>query len=452
MEKTLHLSKIIVTNDSNPILNGGLLIENNIVKQVSKKEDFGDLKNTSCEVIDHGNSLICPGFINLHTHLAYSNVDKLDGNSGLFPWLKKLVEQTHQWSENEYRNSILYGIKQSLSSGTTFIVENTPSILSAKELLKSSLKALIGLEVFGSDEKKADEIFEDYLEQVNKCHYRLDRESSLTTDIAQSLDSRLRRNDRTELTFSPHAPYDVSRPLWKMILDWAKKNNKPILTHLEESPAEKLWWQNKTGNAIDFWNHINKLEPKLKYWKQYESGIDFLDKNNLITNNLLATHLCQADKKDLKILKKYNVKLIHCPRSNYYLNNGTANLKLWDELGLLWGLGTDSLAGNDSLDLLEELRFTLNQQKITYNYIIPVKKAFETITLNGGKILSKSIGCLKPTFEADFLIYDIKTKEEKLCQDPYNLIIFNIENKKDLKEVWINGEKAWQRKKILHTI
>ena len=433
MQKTLHLSKIIVTNESDPIFNGGLVIENNLIKQVGKKEDFGDLKNTNCEAIDHGNSLICPGFINLHTHLAYSKIDKLDGTNGLFPWLKKLVNQTHLWTESDYKNSILYGIEQSLSTGTTFIVENTPSILSAQELLKSPLKGLVGLEVFGSDEEKSDEIFQQLLEieaiagQDKSCPY-------------------------IELTFSPHAPYDVSKPLWKKIIAWDEKNNRPILTHLEESPSEKSWWQNKTGDALNFWKHINKLEPKLKYWKKYNSGIDFLNKNNLITKNLLATHLCQADKKDLETLKKHNVKLVHCPRSNYYLNNGTANLKLWDELGLLWGIGTDSLAGNDSLDLLEELRFTLSQQKITYNHIIPVKKAFETITLNGGRILSKNIGCLKQGFEADFLIYDIKTKEEKLCQDPYNLIIVNVENKKDLKEVWINGQKAWQRKKILHTI
>ena len=460
MQQALHLSKIILTNDGNPIFNGGLLIEKGIIREVGKKEDFGDLTNRDFEIIDHGNSFICPGFINLHTHLLYSKVQIRNSSEGLFQWLAKLVDSVQDWSDNDYANSIRTGISTAIEAGTTFIVENTPSIMSANEIAKSPLKAIIGLEIFGSDEEKSDEIFEAYLEQINKCHSQLDRESSLTTDIAQSLDSRWSLssakagdgNDRTELTFSPHAAYDVSKPLWEKILEWSKQNNKPILTHLEESTAEKSWWQNKSGEAINFWKKINKLEPKLQYWKKYNSSIDFLNKNKLLSKNLIATHLSQANEEDLKTLKSSRVKLIHCPRSNYFLNSGTANLKLWDELGLLWGIGTDSLASNDSLDLLEELRFTLNQQQVIYNYKLSLKQAFEAITLSGGKILSRKIGCLKEGFEADFLIYNLNNKLEATNLDPYNLIIFNLNNKKDLEEVWINGKKAWIREAILNRI
>ena len=261
-------------------------------------------------------------------------------------------------------------------------------------------------------------------------------------------------NQFLDFTFSPHAPYDVSAPLWKKLINWAQENKKPLLTHLEESPQETIWWKNKRGEAIDFWGKINKLKPKLKYWKKYKSGIDFLEKNNLLSTNIIATHLCQADKEDLNALREFEIKLVHSSRSNFYLGNDTANLKLWNELGFLWGVGTDSLASNEDLDLLNEIKFIINRQNIIYDYKISAKDAFCAITSNAAKILNKDheIGCLKKGYFSDFLVY--KMKEKSLCTytDPYKILILNIDNKKNLKEVWINGKKTWTGERLLHKI
>jgi len=427
--QTLHLAKIIVSSEIEPIFNGAILVEKNKIIQVGKKEDFGNLENYS-KIIDHGESLICPGFINLHAHLLYSKTNKIDGKEGLFPWLEKLVDETSSYSEKELIESIRLGINEVISSGTTFIVENTPSSISADELSKSKLKALVGLEVFGSDDSLSTTVFESNVSILNELQNKF-----------KNLD----------FTFSPHAPYDVSVSLWEKLMTWSKENNKPILTHLEESPEEKNWWKEKSGAGIRFWKKIGKLESKLKYWNNYNSGIDFLAKNNLLNKNLTATHLCNATKEDLLSLQKYNVKLIHSPRSNSYLNNGIANIKLWNELGFLWGIGTDSLASNESLDLLHEIRFALKMQDIFFQYKISAREAFNALTLNAAKIISKDneVGSLKPALSADFLIYDIKEKSGCTYNDPYNLIIWELDNKKNLKEVWINGLQVWLAKNYI---
>lgn len=430
MDKVLHLAKIIITNNSLPILGGGLLIEDSKILAVGKKEDFGDLRNT--QVIDHGCSLICPGFINLHTHLLYSKLNKLQGKKGLFPWLSGLVDKTSNWTEKDYIASVRFGIEQALSTGTTSIVENTSNLLSITELINSPLRGLIGLEVFGSNEEEAAEIF-------NKAKEILSSEPF---------------NSKFAFTLSPHAPYDVSILLWKKLINWSTKNKKPLLTHLEESLQEKIWWQEKSGPAIDFWQKINKLKPKLKYWGKYNSSIDFLYKNNLLSENIIATHLSSATEDDLKLLRKNDLKLVHCPRSNFTLNCGTANIKFWDELGFLWGIGTDSSASNDNLDILEELRFAIKQQELENNYLISAKYGFELITSKAAALLSKEdlLGRLKQRAHADFLVYDIKDKPIATYNDPYNLVVWDINNKQDLKEVWINGDKVWIAKVLLHKI
>lgn len=423
-------------------MGGGLLIVDSKIVLIGKKEDFGDLNSFQGKIIDHGKSLICPGFINLHTHLFYSSLNLIECPDGLFPWLEKLIDKTTQWSEKELKLSTEEGIKKAISTGTTYLVENTPSNLSAEMISRYPLKATIGLEIFSSDEKEAEKIFLQSVKEITQLNNHLngqDKSCPYTTS-------------RLEFTLSPHAPYNVSVSLWEKLMAWLKENNKPLLTHLEESPQEKIWWNEKSGPALKFWEKIKKLDPKLKYWKRYDSGIDFLNKNDLLNENIIATHLSQINNNDLNILKTHNIKLVHCPRSNYYLNNGTANLKLWNKLGFLWGIGTDSTASNNDLDLLNEARFAINQQSIIYNNQISAKEMFAAMTINAAKILGKDseIGALQKGLSADFLIYDIKNKSGCTYQDPYHLLIFETNNSEDLKEVWINGNRAWLNAPILN--
>ena len=418
MKPKLHCAKIIITNIDEPIINGALLIDDNIIQQVGQIDDFGDLNQYS--VIDHENSLICPGYINLHTHLTYTNASGIDGADGLFPWIKSLLQKTWQWEEGVIRKSIKDGIQELISTGTTYIVENFTDEISVNEISQSPLKCLAGIEVFGSSNES--EIFNQYLEIMDSLKYK-----------------------NIEFTFSPHAPYNLSKELWNKLSSWSTQNNKPLLTHLEESANEKLWWQEKRGKLLHLWEETGSLQDRLAKWEKYNSGIDFLHKNNLISNKLIAAHLCEASKEDLEILKGADSCIVHCPRSNQYLNNKIPKISNWEDLGLPWGLGTDSKASNVDLDILSELRFTLEKQKSLYNYEMPARKAFEHITKISAQIIGKQnkIGVLREKSYADFLVYDNIEQLISSNTDPYEHMIFKANNKKDLKEVWVNGNKIF---------
>lgn len=429
MSQALHTAKIIITNDGEPILNGALLVEDGKIAKVGSKDDF----SSDVSIIDHGNSIICPGFINLHTHLLYTNANNLNCEEGLFPWIKDLITQTNNWGKEDYKKSVQAGIKEVLSSGTTTIVENTPSEISVSELSKAKIRSIIGIEIFGSNEEDANQIF-------NKALNTLENYKNIY------------QNSLLEFTLSPHASYDVSHLLWEKINSWSLKTNSKILTHLEESPQESKWWQEKSGPAISLWENLNVLEPKLKYWKRFNSGIEFLNTNGLLIDNLIATHLSSARKEDLITLKKENIALVHCPRSNSYLNCGIANIKEWDEIGLLWGLGTDSKASNINLNLVDELKYGLELQEKRFSYKISEKAAFETITCNAGKIINKKLGAFKKGYFADFLVFNLDHKHDYTQIDPYYELIWNLNSKNYLREAWVNGEKSWISKSLLHRI
>ena len=68
----------------------------------------------------------------------------------------------------------------------------------------------------------------------------------------------------------------------------------------------------------------------------------------------------QADKEEINLLAEYGIIPCLCPRSNDYFNNGQPAVREMLKAGMKPLLGTDSLASNNSLNMVDEIRFALN--------------------------------------------------------------------------------------------
>jgi cytosine/adenosine deaminase-related metal-dependent hydrolase len=68
--------------------------------------------------------------------------------------------------------------------------------------------------------------------------------------------------------------------------------------------------------------------------------------------------------------------------------------------GLRPALGTDSLASNNSLSMLDELRTAKE-----YFPAIPREKFIEMATVNGAKALSLNCGAVEPGMDADLIAF-----------------------------------------------
>ena len=74
--------------------------------------------------------------------------------------------------------------------------------------------------------------------------------------------------------------------------------------------------------------------------------------------DMLVVHAVQVNGDDIAILAGSGCAVAHCPRSNMRLGCGRAPVAEMKAAGILVGLGTDSLASNDSLSILDELGFS----------------------------------------------------------------------------------------------
>jgi 5-methylthioadenosine/S-adenosylhomocysteine deaminase len=363
----------------------------------------------SLDNIDHDTTypkqIIIPGLVNLHCHLVYTGI-KTQSKS-LFPWIAELVkiqqmEEASLPSPNSLGaalNRAVAGAKQAQSYGTSYLIENSNQPLESFKAMKAAgLKGLIGVEVFGSDPEQAQTIFSNTLAVMNS----------------------LPKDPQIRFTLSPHASYDVSPALWRLCQNWCDEHQLPLLTHVAESIAEEEWFKDSQApqakSAREFWASINTLEVKLKHWKPYPSSIQYLHANKMLSSNMLITHAVHASREDLEILRSYGAKLISCPRSNIYLENGLPDYDLWQELGMSWALGTDSEASNYNLDLRAEVNAIPG---------LSAKQRFELITNQAATILGrKDLGVINEGINSDYVVLDVLRDDIDLdtC-DPFELVM-----------------------------
>ena len=82
----------------------------------------------------------------------------------------------------------------------------------------------------------------------------------------------------------------------------------------------------------------------------------------LEAEKILFVHNTYTSKQDLDIIKSYamasghEVALCLCPRANLYIENCLPDISLFLQEGMKICIGTDSLASNESLSILDELK------------------------------------------------------------------------------------------------
>ena len=215
---------IIIKNPKTLIKSGHLVVQ--------------DGKVSKCDALESSDSLVSlddrqimvPGFINLHCHLAYSDLQIPKQN--LFSWILELVN-TQKTKNLDFEASSLNGAKEALSFGTTFLIDNTMHVKeSINAFQKTGLKGIVGLEVFGSNPEDAEEIFLGSLNNIKSFtdlltpRVRPPQSEASGPFPAVGFETSKTFYSHTPkifLSFSPHAPYDVSKKLWKLLLNFSKE-------------------------------------------------------------------------------------------------------------------------------------------------------------------------------------------------------------------------------------
>ena len=264
--------------------------------------------------------ILCPGFVNAHCHLELSHLKGNAKKGKGFLEFSSIIRQRDSYTDTDKNQAIVSAEQEMLTNGIVGVGDicNTNDTLEQKQ--QKNLKYYNFIETFGVDINKVDVVFDKAIELRNEF-----------------------RAAGQKASIVPHAPYSVPPVLMKKINNAFDENDKLFTIHMQETNEENQLFENKVGTFF-YW--LNGMNATSSIWANRNKSIDILQE--LGDKKVLLVHNTFAKKED--ITDNYYCT---CPKANLYIENDLPNYSIFDTDKLC--VGTDSLASNDSLSILDEL-------------------------------------------------------------------------------------------------
>jgi len=317
--------------------------------------------NDAGEDVQYENGMLCPGFVNCHCHLELSHMHGLiPEKTGLVDFVFNVVTQRH-FKPNEIEEAIVKADEQMHMNGIVAVGDicNTTHTLPAK--LTSKTRYYNFIEASGWLPGVSKQRFERSLATFNM----------FTQVPAQS-------------AIVPHAPYSVSKELWKEIMPYFQR--KVVTIHNHETAFEDEFFMKGSGDFTRMYQLMNidnsHFTPAgTTSLRHYFSNLSAAANCILVHNTFTLTNdiaFANATAKQ----NSQNLFWCVCINANQYIENALPPLDRLIEQGSTIVIGTDSLASNHSLDILGEIR-TIKKHFAN----IQLKHLLQWATLNGAKAL-----------------------------------------------------------------
>lgn len=323
---------------------------------ISVEDTSGDLKEKHST--EFYNGVIIPGFVNCHCHLELSHMkDTTPVKEGLGSFIEK-IRNIRDREKAEIFSALLAADKKMWNEGIVLCADicNNSDSFSLKR--SSNITYLNLLEVFGLDPDKAQNRFAEIIKVANSA-----KEMVL------------------EYSLVPHSAYSMSLTLFRLLRNESQKNEVTSV-HFMESAEEEAFIKYRTGKLMSSYKLSGLLPGRLETVKSHADAV-----LNEITRsgNLILVHNTYVDKETIRSVKgRERLFWCLCPNSNIHIENKIPPLELLLEEGCELVVGTDSLASNTSLSILEEIK------TLQFRYpAIGLEQLIQWATINGAKALGK---------------------------------------------------------------
>lgn len=384
----LHRAAWVVPVVSSPIQDGAVLVHGNDILAVGRHQDFSDAAIT---VVEHS-GVITPALINCHAHLELSvHADCADrwkqlGVPGDMPgWIRTLLAgRIAEPSPAE----IVARAEQTLAdlerAGTGLLIDigNRPWMGQAEGDTNCRCQVLFLQEFLGFSELAAQGIIASFAEHDDG------------------------------MPATGHAPYSTHPELLRFLKQRAVRRGELFSIHLAESQAEVSFLTNGRGAFHEFLSERGVLDPGFQ--APGVRPVSYLHSLGLLDEKTLCVHCVQVDDGEIALLAATGARVCLCPGSNRLLGVGVAPLEQMLAQHILPGLGTDSLASNESLNLWREMRLLAEDHPS-----VALETLFAMATMAGAAMVSqeKRLGGIAPGMNAGLLHVEMTaTSQQELME------------------------------------
>lgn len=296
--------------------------------------------------------MLMPGMVNCHCHTELSHLKgMIPPHTGLVDFVQQVLAFRYQPQE-EIHAAITHAIEEMQQQGIVAVGDICNTALSASHKKSGTIAWRNFVEVSGFVDATALQRWQE------------------ASSLAGAFD---------DAYVVPHASYSVSAALFRLI---NQGNQKRISIHNQETQAEDMLWKQGTGDFLKLYQNLGielrAFEPSgktsLQTWLPHFTH----------EQPIVAVHNTFTSEEDLKFAaaSAHEIYYCICINANIYIEQSLPPIDTFMRNRCAVVLGTDSLASNSQLSILEEMR------TIQHHFPhIPLANLLQWATFNGAKAL-----------------------------------------------------------------
>jgi cytosine/adenosine deaminase-related metal-dependent hydrolase len=367
MRAALYTADWVLPVTAPPLRDGAVLVDGaGIIRAVGPTAtlEVGE----DIERVDLGAAILLPGLINVHTHPELVGMRGLLEDLPFHQWIPRLraARDRAQLTAADFAAAATWACIEAVAAGVSGMGATEDSGAALDAMLEIGVRGTVYREVFGPAPAHA-------APALDRLRTRVDA-------------MRQRETDMVRVGVSPHAPYTVSDDLFRMTADYARAEGLPLAVHTAEAEAEHQLVTSGTGPfAAGLRTRGIATPPRAR------STIALLDRTGVLATRPLLIHCVLIDAEDVQRIADSGAAVAHCPTANARLGQGIAPVIELLEAGAHVALGTDSVASNNRVDMLEEARTAqlLQRARLASGAALPPERLLRLATIDG----ARALGC-----------------------------------------------------------
>ncbi len=351
---------------SEPIKNGIVSVDESGTILGVYPQDHASLHRGTLE---RHSGIIVPGFVNSHCHLELSYLlGSIPAGNGLVSFVKQVIENRKKKPDPGQITEAMHRADEEMRrNGIVAVGDISNTDISAGIKNESSIYYHTYVELLGFAPSAADAVFEHGLEVLSKFN--------------------------GSASMVPHAPYTVSKELFRLIRKRCAGRKNLLSMHNQESEEENKLYRYKKGEFVDLYDslqlNIDFFKPQAR--NSIQTVIPLLEESTPI----LLVHNTYTTVKDISFVRRFgrDISWCFCPKANLYIEGRIPKIDIFLDQPFSLTLGTDSLASNDKLCILSEMKAIHERYPA-----IPLQKLISWGTINGARFLGVDdmLGTLEP--------------------------------------------------------
>lgn len=388
----------VVPVTSPAIRDGTVVVEGSRIVWVGPRGDA-----PSGDDIEVGDAILCPGLVNAHCHLELTVMRGFLEGLEFRDWILRLTTGKRAvLTREDLLDSARLGVDEGIRSGVTTYADTCDSGVAFDAMLEAGVRGIMYQEVFGPDPAQCEPSMAELRAKIDAL--------------------RPRATDLVAVGVSPHAPYTVSDALFAAVAEYAAALDLPVAVHIAESQAESDLVERAGGVFAD-----GLRRRGIALSARGRSPVDLLDRTGLLGIRPLLIHAVRADADDVELMRRHDAPIAHCPVSNAKLGHGIAPLMAYLDAGLRVGLGSDSVASNNRMDILAEAHAATLMQSAAARRadVLRAHDALALATIGGARALGLGdrIGSLEVGKDADLVAFALRGGSALPVQEPESALV-----------------------------